>query len=182
MHISLENKHDIQELHRCNHLPKVQPSSRKDLLVQRCTSWTWALRASQLSKMTFKLEAHNPKHALVLPTLQTCLCFFVPGKREIEDYLSLDLNFLNRLAWQGPSACGHYKWKILRRNRIHRHGQENVAGPPRNMIVLSMYFGGFACNSDFINICRTSPVSISPISQTSQDSYGKWPRSSLRRR
>ena len=182
MHISLENKHDIQELHRCNHLPKVQPSSRKDLLVQRCTSWTWALRASQLSKMTFKLEAHNPKHALVLPTLQTCLCFFVPGKREIEDYLSLDLNFLNRLAWQGPSACGHYKWKILRRNRIHRHGQENVAGPARNMIVLTVIGGGFACISDFIKICRTIPVSISPASQTSQDAYGKWPRCGLRRR
>ena len=33
--------------------------------------------------MTLKLEAHNTKHALVLPTLQTRLCF---SSQEIEDY------------------------------------------------------------------------------------------------
>jgi hypothetical protein len=68
-------KYDFKELHRCNHLPKVRPLSKEDLLAQRCTSWTWGLRASQLSKMTHKLEAHNTTHALVLPTLQTRLCF-----------------------------------------------------------------------------------------------------------
>jgi hypothetical protein len=33
--------------------------------------------------MTLKLEAHNTKHALVLPTLQTRLFF---SSQEIEDY------------------------------------------------------------------------------------------------
>jgi hypothetical protein len=88
----------FKELHRCNHLPKVQPSLKMDLLAQPCTSWTWALRASQSSKMKLKLEAHDTKHALVLPTLQTRLCFPSQEKREIEDYLALDLNFLNLLA------------------------------------------------------------------------------------
>jgi hypothetical protein len=63
----------FKELHRCNHLPKVQPSLKMDLLAQPCTSWTWALRASQSSKMKLKLEAHDTKHALVLLTLQTRL-------------------------------------------------------------------------------------------------------------
>jgi hypothetical protein len=85
----------LKEHHRCNHLPKAQQSLKMDLLAQPCTSWTRALRASQLSKMKLKLEAHNPKHALVLPTLQNRLCF---SSQEKEDYLALDLNFLNLLA------------------------------------------------------------------------------------
>ena len=51
-HIFVLQSMTFKELHRCNHLPKVQPSSEKDPLGQHCTSWTWALHASQMSKMT----------------------------------------------------------------------------------------------------------------------------------
>jgi hypothetical protein len=44
----------LDDLHRCKRFRKVKPSSNKDLLAQHCISWTWALRASQLSTMTFK--------------------------------------------------------------------------------------------------------------------------------
>jgi hypothetical protein len=98
MHIFVLQSMTSKELHRCNHLPKVQPSSKEDVLAQPCTSWTWALRASQLSKM--KLKSHNPKRALVLFSAHSSNSplFFLQRMCEIEDYLALDLNFLNLLA------------------------------------------------------------------------------------
>ena len=77
---------------RCKHFRKVKPSSEEDPLAKRCTSWTWASQASKLSKMKYY------KACTRAALFKNSPLFFRPRKREIEDYIALDLNFLNLLA------------------------------------------------------------------------------------